>query len=148
MTGVGQLPCTDTPSPIPRLVSPDAHMSPSLLLSLWELQHGCLRWSETRACWQSKNACRSGDQEEALCQEDKKASSRAPALALHLTQGPHHPPRLTAAPGRLAALWVEDRKARTGKPSLAPGRGGTHISPALLVPTLGKSWAFISFPWN
>lgn len=43
MTGVGQLPCTDTPSPIPRLTSPDAHMSHSLSLSLWEQQHGCLR---------------------------------------------------------------------------------------------------------
>lgn len=45
MTGVGQLPCTDTPSPIPRLTSPDAHMSHSLSLSLWELQHGCPRGS-------------------------------------------------------------------------------------------------------
>lgn len=90
MTGVGQLPCADTPSPIPRLASPDAHMSPSLLLSLWELQHGCLRWSEPRARWRRENICRSRDREEDLCQEEKKASSRAPALALHLTQSPHH----------------------------------------------------------
>lgn len=43
MTGVGQFPCADTPSPIPRLTSPDAHMSHSLSLSLWEQQRGCLR---------------------------------------------------------------------------------------------------------
>ena len=143
MTGVGQLPCADTPSPIPRLASPDAHMSPSLLLSLWELQHGCLRWSEPRACWWRENICRSRDLEEDLCQEDKKASSRVPALALHLTQSPHHSPRLTAARGVCLLSG-----SRTGKPSLAPRRGGNHIPPTLPTPNLGKSWAFINFPWN
>ena len=153
MTGVGQLPCADTPSPIPRLASPDAHMSPSLLLSLWELQHGCLRWSETRACWRSKNTRRSRDREEDLCQEHKKASSRAPALALHLTQSPHHPPRLTAAPGSLAALWIEDRKALTGSqkgrnphfsrpPGPYPGQVlGFHQFPLELTCTWGTSLA-------
>ena len=38
--------------------------------------------------------------------------------------------------------------SRTGKPSLAPRRGGNHIPPTLLAPTPGKSWAFINFPWN
>lgn len=49
MTGVGQLPRADTPAPVPRLTSPDAHMSPSLSLSLWELQPGCLGRFQPRA---------------------------------------------------------------------------------------------------
>lgn len=137
MTGVGQLPCTDTPSLIPRLTSPDAHMSHSLSFSLWELRLGCFRRSWPRAGWWREKACMSSKQK-GPCQGRSallcpRPWSRAPSLAAHLPQKPHHPAPHTQLPPRDCLL----SGSRTGKPSLALRKAGVatfhqHRPPAPL----------------
>lgn len=145
MTGVSRLPCADTPSPIPRLSSPDAHMSPSLLLSLWEMQHGCLRWSEPRAGWWRENIRRSRDREEDLYQEDKKASSRAPALALYLTQSPLHPREsvCSVGQGQESPHWLPEGEGTTFLPLSWPL---PRASPGLSSISLGIDMHMGDFP--
>lgn len=116
MTGVGQLPYTDTPSPIPRLRSPDAHMSHSLSLSLWEKQHGCL---DSEVLIQSTL----GEKRHAhpanrrTFAKKNKVHLRVPGHPWYrtLSQNPHHPALHTQLPQGDCLL----SGSRTGKPSLA-----------------------------
>lgn len=142
MTGVGQLPCTDTPSPIPRLTSPDAHMSHSLSLSLWEQQHGCLRGP--------------GPEEEKdmlsqLTEGPLPRSAKCPFVSQGTFPGTVPSPRMnpatcpshTAVSGRLSSLGFKDRKALTGSEGETgvahiPTAPHMHLLNSLLLP-----WALL-----
>lgn len=143
MTGVGQLPCTDSPSPIPRLTSPDAHMSHSLSLSLWEQQHGCLRGPGREDAGERVGKTPVSSEQKDLCQEVQNAlacprsTTRAPSLAPHLLPGTRRPPHAhsclgrPSAPGQESPPWLRE----------GSGRGPHSFStpPQLPISALGSS---------
>lgn len=124
MTGVGQLPNTDTPSPIPRLTSPDAHMSHSLSLSLWERQHGCLASEVLIQSTLVEKTCTSSEQKD-LCQEVQSAlSCPRPSRRGGTLPGTAPCPSTPTTPPCTHSCLRETvlSGSRTGKPSLALGR--------------------------
>lgn len=122
MTGVGRLPCTDAPSPIPRLTSPDAHMSHSLSISLWELaawvpqdvpaQHGS-------ADKDMHTQCPGGTGPHSHCGPSAHALPDTWPSAEPLLPGPMR----SAASSELSAPWFKGREALSGSQREASGRG-------------------------
>lgn len=134
MTGVGQLRYTDTPSPIPRLTNPDAHMSHSLSLSLWERQHGCLRGSRPEHDSGEKTGLPRAQDKMRFCISGRVQGTRPGTAASPRTPTPS--PRTQGGLGE-TALRFKDRKALTGgwgkhSTSTAGPSPTPHFCPGLL----------------
>lgn len=134
MTGVGQLPCSDTPSPIPRLTRRPRVPQPALK------PLGTAAWVPQKVRAQSTLV----EENDRLIQgiggplprSTRSHPAGHPLLSCTSTRTPTTYPRHTAASGRLLS------GLRTGKSSLAlrGGAGVTHVPLTLPAPALGSSF--------
>ena len=112
MTGLGQLPCSDTPSPIPRLTrcphAPQPALKP-LGTAAWVPQK--VRAQSTLAEENDRGIQRTGGP---LPRSTRSHAAGHLLLSCTPTRAPTASPRHTAASGRLSAPGFEDRKAATG----------------------------------
>lgn len=126
--------CADTPSPDSQALQPRRpHMSPSLLLSLWECM-GASDGPDPEQAGGGKTYADPGTGRRTFT----KKTRRLPAG--HLLWALQFSPRVPTTPGSLSALWVKDRKA-----SLAPEGEGTTFLP-LSWPLPQQVLGFHQFP--